>query len=57
MTQFTKLEIMDDVNREIIQMTSQKFEFYKMKELMAADTPSLPFTSPYPLNQLQITQH
>lgn len=47
MTHFTKLETMEDVNREIIQMTSQRFEFYKMKELMAADTPSLPFTSPY----------
>ncbi|GAQ19461.1 hypothetical protein OPHB3_3430 [Oceanobacillus picturae] len=45
---FGEIETIEDVNREIIQMTSQKIESVKTRELLGGDAPTFPFTPVYP---------
>ncbi|WP_042224124.1 DUF6241 domain-containing protein [Oceanobacillus manasiensis] len=45
---FGEIETIEDVNREIIQMTSQKIESVKTRELLGGDAPTFPFTPIYP---------
>ncbi|WP_077596126.1 hypothetical protein [Oceanobacillus kimchii] len=43
-----EIDALEDVQREIIQMTSQKIESKQMREIQGGDAPIFPYTPPYP---------
>ncbi|MER1955271.1 MAG: hypothetical protein ABS913_06215 [Desemzia incerta] len=45
---FGKMVNLEDVNREIVQMTQQKIESKELRRIMGGDAPRFPFTPDYP---------
>lgn len=45
---FGKMVNLEDVNREIVQMTQQKIESKELRRIMGGDAPIFPFTPSYP---------